>query len=256
MQQKFLPAIFFGHGSPMNAIENNRYTAGWISAVENVTKPKAILVISAHWETAGSRITSNKKQKTIHDFYGFPPALFNVKYEPKGAPKIVKRLQEILPEIALDETWGLDHGAWSVLVHTHPKADVPVLQLSLDKNKSPLEHFEMAKKLQILRGENVLIIGSGNIVHNLGLLDWSNKQIYPWVEKFNAAIKKAILEKDFANIVEFEKLVGAQESVPSLEHFLPLLYILSLQQEGEKAVIFNDQIELGSIAMTSIIVSQ
>ena len=254
MQQKLLPAIFFGHGSPMNAIENNRYTAGWISAVKNIAKPKAILVISAHWETYGSKVTSNQKQKTIHDFYGFPPALFNVKYEPKGAPEVAKRLQEILPEIELDETWGLDHGAWSVLVHTHPEADVPVLQLSLDKNKSPQQHFEMAKKLQILRGENVLIIGSGNIVHNLRLLDWSNKQIFLWAEKFNASIKKAILENDFESVVEFEKFAGVRESVPSLEHFLPLLYILALQKDGEKAAIFNDEIELGSIAMTSVVI--
>ncbi len=251
---KLTPAIFFGHGSPMNAIESNRYTSGWVEAVKNIPKPAAILVISAHWESFGSKVTNNQVQKTIYDFYGFPPELFNVKYQPNGAPKIAKRLQEILPEIALDETWGLDHGAWSVLVHTHPEQDVPVLQLSLDKNKSPREHFEMAKKLQILREENVLIIGSGNIVHNLQMLDWRGKQHFPWAEKFNTAIQTVILENDFESVIEFEKLDGARESVPSLEHFLPLLYILALKKDGEEVAIFNPEIDLASIAMTSVVI--
>ena len=236
----------------MNALENNRYTSGWVEAVKNIEKPAAILAISAHWETFGSKVTSNHQQKTIHDFHGFPQALFNVEYQPNGAPEIAQRLQEILPEITLDKTWGLDHGAWSILVHTHPEADVPVLQLSIDKNKSPREHFEMAKKLQILREENVLIIGSGNIVHNLRMLDWQGKTEFSWATKFDAAIKKAILENDFASVIEFQKLEGARESVPSLEHFLPLLYILALKKDGEKAAIFNSGIDLASIAMTCV----
>ena len=251
---KNLPAIFFGHGSPMNAIENNSYTETWRKLVKNISPPKAILVISAHYETAGTKITANEIQKTIHDFYGFTAELFNVKYQPKGDLELAKRIQKLIPESKLDDSWGLDHGAWSVLIHTHRKADIPTIQLSLDKNKTAKEHYELAKKLKILRGEGVLIIGSGNIVHNLGLLNWKGGKPYSWAEKFNRLIIKAILENYHQTIINFYGLEGAKESVPSAEHFLPLLYILALREEGEKVEIFNDEIELGSIGMTSVVV--
>jgi len=251
---KKLPAIFLGHGSPMNAIEQNRFTQGWIEAVKNIPKPKAILVISAHYETDGIKITNNKKQKTIYDFYGFPQKLFAVKYEPAGDLELAKRLQEIFPKAQLDESWGLDHGAWSVLVHTHPLADIPTIQLSIDKNKTLQQHYELAEKLRVLREEGILIIGSGNIVHNLRMIDWSNSKAYPWATKFNHAITKAILENDHDSIINFQKLEGAAESVPSTEHFIPLLYILALQEKTESAKIFNNEIELGSIGMASVIV--
>jgi len=252
---KKLPAIFFGHGSPMNAIEQNRFTKGWIEVTKNIPKPKAILAISAHYETDGIKITSNKKQKTIHDFYGFPPELFALKYEPAGNLDLAKHLQEIFPEAQLDDSWGLDHGTWSVLTHTHNQADIPTIQLSIDKNKTPRQHYELAKKLRILRDE-ILIIGSGNIVHNLRLLDWSNNKIFPWAEKFNQTITKAILENDHETIIDFQKIDGASQSVPSNEHFIPLLYILALQEKTESAKIFNDEIELGSISMASVIIGE
>jgi 4,5-DOPA dioxygenase extradiol len=247
-----LPAIFFGHGSPMNAIENNRYTKSWIEVIKKIPKPKTILAISAHFESDGIKITSNKKQKTIHDFYGFPQQLFDVKYEPKGDIKLAERIQKLIPETQLDDSWGIDHGTWSVLKHTFPQANIPTIQLSIDKNKTPREHYELAKNLRILREEEILIIGSGDIVHNLRLMNWRSNQAYSWAIEFNELIKKAILEKDHEKIINFHKLVGAAESVPTIEHFIPLLYILALQKDDEKAEIFADGIEFGSIAMTSV----
>jgi len=250
-----LPTFFIGHGSPMNALENNRYTDAWILAVKRLPKPKAILVISAHWETDGSKVTSNEKQKTIYDFYGFPQKLFDAKYTPRGSLDLAKRIEKLIPEIQLDNSWGLDHGAWSVLLRTYPSADVPTIQLSLDKNKSPREHYELAKKLQILRGEGVLIIGSGNIVHNLRLMNSKMRKLYPWAIKFGDAINEAIIKDDHEKIIDFKKIDGAHESVPTPEHFLPLLYVLGLQKKGEKAQIICDGLELGSIAMTSVKIS-
>ena len=254
-----LPAIFFGHGSPMNAIENNFYTKSWEALGRDLgkrlPKPKAILVISAHYETDGTKITSGEQQKTIHDFYGFPQKLFDVKYEPRGSFELAKRVQKLLPEIQLDDSWGIDHGAWSVLLRTHPKADVPTLQLSIDKNKSPREHYELAKKLQILRGEGVLIIGSGNIVHNLRMMNSNIRRVYPWAIQFNDAVTKAIAEDDHEKIIEFKKLAGARESAPTAEHFIPLIYILGLQKKNEAAEIFCEGIEMGSIGMTSVKIS-
>lgn len=246
-----LPTIFFGHGSPMNAIEENHFTKTWAEIVKNIATPKAILVISAHWETDGTKITSNEKLKTIHDFYGFPQELFNVKYEPFGDLELAKKIQKLLPDSQLDSSWGIDHAAWSVLLHTHPKANIPVLQLSIDKNKSPKQHYELAKKLQILRDE-ILIIGSGNIVHNLGLINWHAKESFSWAIKFNDEIKKAILENDHNKIIEFQKLAGANLAVTTAEHFIPLLYVLAGQKENEKTEIFCEEIELGSISMMGV----
>jgi 4,5-DOPA dioxygenase extradiol len=247
-----LPAIFFSHGSPLNALENNRYSEAWRLAVKRIARPKAILVISAHYETDGTKVTSNEKLKTIHDFYGFPQKLFDVEYEPRGNLALAKRIQNLIPEVQLDDSWGIDHGAWSVLLHTYPNADIPVVQLSIDKNKTPRQHYELAKKLQILRGEGILIIGSGNIVHNLRMMNVKIRKIYPWAIQFNDAIAKAIFENDHEKIIEFQKLPGARESVPTAEHFIPLLYILGLQKNGESAELFCDGIEMGSVGMASI----
>jgi len=249
-----LPTLFLGHGSPMNAIENNRYTKSWEAIGRKLPKPKAILVISAHYETDGVKITANEQQKTIHDFYGFPKKLFDVLYEPRGSFELAKRMQKIIPEAELDTSWGLDHGAWSVLLRLYPKADIPTIQMSIDKNKSPREHYELAKKLQILRGEGVLIIGSGNIVHNLRMMNSNIRRIYTWAIEFGDAITQAISAKDHEKIIEFKKLAGARESVPSPEHFIPLLYVLGLQKSNENAEIFVDGIELGSIGMASVII--
>jgi len=256
-----MPAIFFGHGSPMNAIEENLYSESWVEMVKKISadensaeKPRAILVISAHYETNGTKVTSNQQQKTIHDFYGFPPKLFAVKYEPPGDLKLAKRLQEILPEVELDDSWGVDHGAWSVLVHTHPAAEIPVIQLSIDHNKTTQQHYELAKKLRVLREEKILIIGSGNIVHNLRMIDWHSKQAYPWAVEFNNSIVEAIEKNDHETILNFVKISGAKNSVPTSEHFIPLLYVLALQEKGEKVELFCNRMELGSISMASVAV--
>jgi 4,5-DOPA dioxygenase extradiol len=250
-----MPAIFFGHGSPMNAIEDNRYTKSWVEIEKSIPKPKAILTISAHWESHDTKLTSNLKQKTIHDFYGFPKELYDIQYNPNGDAKLVKDVQGLIPEVKADESWGLDHGTWSVLRHLYPKADIPVLQLSIDKNKSPKDHYEMAKKLRSLREKGILIIGSGNIVHNLRMINWNKvAKPYTWAIDFNDSIKKAIQDKNHNKILDYKKLEGAKESVQTPEHFIPLIYILALRGDGDKISFFNDEIEMGSLSMTSILI--
>lgn len=248
-----MPAIFFGHGSPMNAIEQNKFTKTWVEIAKNFPKPKAILAISAHYETDGSKITSSPTQKTIHDFYGFPPELFAVKYETKNDLDLVEKIKKLIPEIESDSNWGLDHGTWSVLKHIYPKADIAVTQLSLDKNKTLRQHYELAKNLKSLRDEGILIIGSGNIVHNLGRIDWSGNKNYDWAIDFNEEIKAALETGDIEKIINYKTLIGAALSVPTTEHFLPLIYFLALKNEDEKLEIFNDEIAMGSISMMGII---
>ncbi|CAF0815778.1 unnamed protein product [Brachionus calyciflorus] len=225
-----MPAIFFGHGSPMNAIETNNFTESWIDVVQKFPKPKAILAISAHWETIGTCLTSNKIQRTIHDFGGFPRELFEVEYNPEGSESLVKRVQELIPSAKADSSWGLDHGTWSILKHIYPKSDVPTIQLSIDRKISPQEHYNLAKKLNILRDEGVLIIGSGNIVHNLREIIWSdNAKPHSWALQFNEAIKSAILSKDH------EK---------------------SQQQSSDKVNLFADEYCNGSLSMTSVFINE
>lgn len=219
----------------MNALAQNQYSQAWIEFVNLIQKPKAILVISAHWETEGVKITSNKMQKTIHDFYGFPSELFGVQYNPKGDENLVKRVCELVSEAQPDSSWGLDHGAWSVLKHIYPQANIPVIQLSLDHKKTPQQHYEIAQKLLPLREEGVLIIASGNIVHNLRMLKWDNdQQPYSWAIEFNSAIKNAILNGEHEAIKNYQKFEGAKESVPTPEHFIPLIYILALKKKMRK----------------------
>ena len=266
------PAIFFGHGSPMNAIEKNNYTKTWAEIASTIPKPKAIICISAHWETEqsegsasklgnyqtssqtnGTKITSNQKQKTIHDFYGFPKELYEVQYCPNGSPELAEEICNKISEITLDDSWGLDHGTWSILKHIYPNADIPTLQLSIDRNKTPQEHYDFAKKLLPLRREGVLIIGSGNIVHNLREIDWNGKP-HTWAEDFSKTIRQAILDNDHAQIINYKTIKDWKKSVPTPEHFIPLLYILALKQEGELVGLFNDKLDLGSIDMTGILV--
>ena len=254
-----LPTFFIGHGSPMNAIENNRYTDAWILAVKRLPKPKAILVISAHWETDGSKITSNEIQKTIQDFYGFPKKLFDVEYEPRGNADLAKRIQKLAPEIQLDDSWGLDHGAWSVLLRTYPLADVPTIQLSLDKNKSPREHYELAKKLQILRGEGVLIIGSGNIVHNLRMMqrEAPPEQAFDWTVEFDETVADWLAQGRLDELQRFERLGSvARMAHPSHEHFLPLLYAAGAVDKGESCRFMTPNYQLASVAMRSVVWGQ
>jgi 4,5-DOPA dioxygenase extradiol len=246
------PTIFFGHGSPMNAIENNQFTAKWKEALSGVKRPKAILVISAHWQTHGTRITGNVDLKTIHDFGGFPQELFDVQYNAKGDPELAQTIADNIGA-TLDINWGLDHGAWSVLKHIYLDANIPVLQLSLDINKTPQEHFELGQKLAYLREQGVMIIGSGNIVHNLGMIDWEGKSQNSWAGEFNDIVVNNIDSKNFQNLVDYKQYGEiARLSIPTNEHYLPLLYVLGASNQEDKIKIFNNEVVMGSISMASV----
>lgn len=248
------PAIFFGHGSPMNAIEDNQFSRKWCEIGKSLPQARAILAVSAHYETDGVKISCAQNQKTIHDFYGFPDELFAVQYAARGDFMLARDILKILGEGEIDESWGLDHGTWSVLLHTHPKPEIPVLQLGLDRKKSAQQHYEFAKKLSQLRDEGVLIIASGNIVHNLRMLNWKGGA-FDWAKDFDNQILAAILQGDHEKVINFSTLANSKLAVPTPEHFLPLLYILALQRQGDKVEIFNNEVDLGSISMTSILIS-
>lgn len=248
------PAFFIGHGSPMNALEQNDIVQRWQSAVQNY-KPKAILMISAHWYTQGTAVTAMKMPKTIHDFYGFPEKLHLVQYPAPGNPELATQIKTLLAphQVELDLNWGLDHGTWSVLMHMFPKADIPVVQLSLDQHLTPTEHLDLAKKLAPLRQQGVMILGSGNVVHNLRLLDWQSTQPQQWAQQFNHRIKEFLLTKNFAAIAQYRNL-GEQASlaVPDPDHFLPLLYVLGSMLDGDDIGLFNDEIVYGTLSMLSV----
>lgn len=250
-----MPVLFIGHGNPMNAIEESAFTKAWQEEALKIPYPKAILSVSAHWETDGSKVTAMKTPRTIHDFYGFPQELFQVRYPAPGSPELAHRVVELLGEGAVktDESWGLDHGTWSVLRRMYPYADVPVVQLSLDRKKSPHEHVDMAKLLQPLRDEGVLVIGSGNIVHNLSLIRWQDETPYPWALEFNALATGLILAGDIDRLANYPSLgETARLSIPTSEHYLPLLYSLSLRTAEDPVSFFADQVVLGSISMQSV----
>lgn len=251
-----MPVLFLGHGSPMNAIEDNPFTQGWRAVAKELPRPVAVLCISAHWETRGTYLTGMDKPRTIHDFGGFPQALFDVQYPAPGSPSLVKLAQTTVTSkhIEVDHAWGLDHGAWSVIAHLFPKADVPVVQLSLDRELSVQQHYDLARELATLRNKGVLIIGSGNMVHNLGILDWRNPDGgYDWAVEANERMKTLITSGDHAALVNYTAQGRAfQLSIPTREHFLPLLYALGLQAEDENLTIFNDRTAMGSISMTSV----
>lgn len=252
-----MPILFLGHGSPLNALDDNIFTQNWSYIGSELPKPNAILCISAHWETRGTLVTAMYNPKTIHDFYGFPQALFDVEYPAPGDPELAKSIQETMTtHISLDHAWGLDHGAWSVIKHLYPLADIPVLQLSLDKNRSLKEHYELAKELMPLRTKGVLIIGSGNTVHNLRLLDRRKpEEGHDWAEEARSIINNAILSNQHNLLMDIHQQGTALElAVPTNEHFLPLLYVLGLKNPEEQTILFNDTNVLGSLAMTSVIV--
>lgn len=250
-----MPVLFIGHGSPMNGIEDNRFTEGWKKAVENVPQPTAIIVVSAHWETNGTRVTAQAKPLVIYDFGGFPKALYEAQYSAPGDPELAAELAEKLKRklIELDETWGLDHGTWTILRHLYPKADIPVLQLSLNRRQTPREHYELGKELEFLRKKGVLIIGSGNMVHNLRRLNFQQTGGYDWANEANETFINLIRAGDFDRLIDYQALgAGVAFSVPTPEHYLPLLYVLALRKENEPVGIFNDSVDLGSISMTSV----
>ena len=247
------PAIFAGHGSPMYAIEPNRYTAAWATLGKTLKRPDAILVISAHWVTRGTWVTAMAKPNTIHDFGGFPQALFDIQYPAPGSPALADRVQELLkvPVVLEENEWGIDHGAWSVLKYMYPDADVPVVQLSLDGSISAREHYELAKQLSPLRDENILILSSGNVVHNLRTIHWQEgAEPYPWATKFNDFFISEIRGNHHNALIDWEHFGDAAHlSIPTAEHYWPALYTLALQQDGEQAKIYTDGIEMSSISM-------
>ena len=255
-----MPAVFFGHGSPMNTLEYNRYTETWRRLGETLPKPKAILAISAHWYTRGTAVTAMEQPRTIHDFGGFPQELFAVQYPTSGDPALAERVRELLApvEVTLDSSWGLDHGTWSVLVHAYPQADVPVVQLSIDGTKPPRFHYDLAQKLAPLRDEGVLIIGSGNVVHNLGRIQWAEAaKPYDWAVRFNDAVRVHLTAYDYGPLIDYVVLgEDARLSVPTPEHYLPLLYVIAQQDENEIISLPIDGIEYGSIGMLTVVVAR
>ncbi len=251
-----MPVLFYGHGSPMNAIEQNNFTKGWKNSIKNLPTPSAILCISAHWETRGTFVTAMNQPRTIHDFGGFPPELFATQYPADGSSELASETKKIVKQadVGLDHDWGLDHGCWSVLKHLYPEANIPVVQLSLDRTKPANYHYELAKELATLRKKGILIIGSGNIVHNLGKVDWSKQDSgFDWADEANSEMKNLINKREHQKLVEYKSLgIEFQLSIPTPEHYLPLLYTLGLQTKDEQLEYFNDKTVMGSIAMTSL----
>lgn len=253
-----MPVLFLGHGSPMNAIEENEFVRGFRNIAKEIPKPNAIICISAHWETKGTFVTAMKNPRTIHDFGGFPKELFEVQYPAPGSPELAGETKSLIKKtnVGLDVEWGLDHGSWSVIKHLYPKADIPVIQMSLDHSKSPRYHYELAKEIMPLREKGVLIIGSGNMVHNLRLVDWSrlNETFgFEWAIEASEKMKKYILYDDHKSLINYEiQGKSFQYSIPTPEHYLPLLYTLGLKQRSDKLKLFNDKAVAGSLTMTSL----
>jgi len=258
-----MPVLFIGHGSPMNAIEENEFVQGWRGVAQTIPKPNAILCISAHWETRGTSVTFMERPETIHDFGGFPRELFKVQYPAPGSPELAQEVRSIIKktDTGLDEKWGLDHGCWSVLLRMFPAADIPVIQMSLDYSRPAQYHYDLAEELSTLRKKGILIIGSGNLVHNLRLINWEKMNEpgfgYDWAIEANDKMKKFILSNDHQSLINYREQGKAFNlAIPTPEHFLPLLYILALKGGNEKVEIFNDKPVMGSLTMTSLKISQ
>lgn len=248
------PTLFIGHGNPLNAIQDNVFSRTWQALGKILPRPQAILCISAHWETIGSQVTASPQPRTIHDFYGFPPELNAMRYPAPGSPTLAQLVQQTIRQapILLDTRWGLDHGTWSVLARLFPAADIPVVQLSLDGSKPPSYHYALGQALASLRRRGVLIVGSGNIVHNLGMVCYEDRA-YDWALAFDALIRQAIQTRDHRTIIDYDKLGrSAKLAIPTNEHFLPLLYILGLQEPDEIPTFFNEQVTNCSLGMRSL----
>lgn len=256
MSNTRMPVLFVGHGNPMNAIEDNEFSRAWIKVGGQLPRPKAILCISAHWETIGTMVTAMEQPKTIHDFYGFPPELFAVKYPAPGSPQLAEDIRSMVSskKIEPDQEWGLDHGTWSVLVRMFPQADIPVLQLSLDHNLSMKAHYELGKELRSLREQGVLVVGSGNIVHNLGLVVWEDTA-FEWAVEFDGKVRDWIRQDEHEPIINYtEQGRAAHLAVNSGEHYKPLLYVLGLKEAGEPVQFFAEKIWGGSLSMRSVLI--
>jgi len=254
-----LPILFMGHGSPMNAIEDNAFSQKWLAMGKEIPKPKAVLCISAHWLTKGTHITAMEHPKTIHDFGGFPKALFDVQYNAPGNPELARQTKELIKstEVGLDHDWGLDHGTWSVVRQMYPEANIPVLQLSIDYNQPAKYHYQLAKELASLRKKGVLIMGSGNMVHNLGMVAWDKMNEpdfgYDWAIEMNEKFKKDILDGNHEALINYQNYgVAGKNAIPTPDHYYPLMYILGLIEKNEKVTLFNDKVLMGSLTMTSV----
>ena len=251
------PAIFIGHGNPMIALEENSHTAAWRRLRPEIPRPRGILSISAHWFVPGTRVTCSEFPETIHDFGGFPQELYEIQYPAPGDPDLARQVQSILKplSVSMDESWGLDHGTWSILKYLYPEADVPVIQLSIDALRPAAFHFDLGRRLAPLRSENILILGSGNLVHNLHRYSWDKKTTLPydWAMRFEANLKERMLADDFGSLVDYPNLgPDAHLSVPTPDHYLPLLYILGSRQQNEPLSFPVEGFDGGSISMLSV----
>lgn len=254
-----MPVLFLGHGSPMNAIEENEFVQGWRNVGKTIPNPNAILCISAHWETRGTYVTAMEKPKTIHDFGGFPKELFAVQYPAPGSPSLAQETKDLITttEVGLDQTWGLDHGAWSVVRRLYPLADIPIIQMSLDYYQGAQYHYDLAKQIAALRRKGVLIIGSGNMVHNLGMVAWDKRNEtgygFDWALEAREKMTSSILSGDDASLINYKAQGKSfQLAIPTPEHYLPLLYTLALKEGNEGVSLFNDKAVMGSLTMTSV----
>ncbi|WFR58883.1 4,5-DOPA dioxygenase extradiol [Anaerocolumna sp. AGMB13025] len=249
-----MPMLFVGHGSPMNAIEDNRYTRGWKEIAEQIPKPESIISISAHWYTKGTKIMNEENPKTIHDMYGFPNELYEILYSAQGNRELAGKVKNLISkQSAFDNSWGIDHGTWSVLVHMYPERNIPVFQISIDAAAPPEVHYQIGKELKSLRNQGVLLFGSGNIVHNLGLIDWGiEDKGFEWAYQFDDYIKESIINRNHETVINYLHLEKtAKLAVPTPEHFYPILYILGASDEEDKISVYNDSCVLGSLSMTS-----
>ncbi len=259
-QDNMMPVLFIGHGSPMNGIEHNAFSESWAQLAKEIPVPKAIIVVSAHWLSRGTKITAMDFPETIHDFGGFPKELFDVQYPAPGNPELAKETAAIIKsaEVELAHDWGLDHGAWTVIRNMYPDAKIPVLQLSIDYTKGPQFHYELAKELASLRSKGVLIMGSGNMVHNLRMVSFDkiNTEFgFDWAIEMNEVFKKHISTRNHQALINYESLGNAAKlAVPTPDHYYPLLYALGLQGKTEEAFIFNDKLMAGSLTMTSLVI--
>ena len=258
-QPYLMPVLFVGHGSPMNGIEDNAFSKGWTNIAKDIPTPSAVLVVSAHWFTKGTQITAMDFPKTIHDFGGFPEALYQVQYPAPGNAVLAKETASLIhtTQVELDNEWGLDHGTWTVVRHMYPHANIPVLQLSIDYTKHPQFHYELAKEIYQLRKKGVLIMGSGNMVHNLRMVAWDKlnepEYGYDWAHHMNQQFKDFILNDEHEKLIHYDQLGReAQLAIPTPEHYLPLIYTLGLKSKNEKVHFFNDKAVGGSLTMTSV----
>lgn len=252
-----MPAVFVGHGNPLNAIEDNEYGRAWAALAASLPRPRTVLCVSAHWYPPATAVTAMTQPRTIHDFGGFPRELYQVQYPAPGAPELAARVAGLMAPVPvrLDAAWGLDHGAWSVLVHMYPEADVPVIQLAIDETRAARWHFELAQRLAPLREEGVLILGSGNLVHNLHTYAWGRRAVepYDWAVRFETRARELLAARDFDPLVSYESLGrDALLSVPTPDHYLPLLYMLAQHQEGEPIGFPVEGFDGGSVSMLAV----